>query len=62
MPDSSQITSNPQAQTANAQGVLPDGGVEGNCPLWDGHVVDATIPPVSTSSQSLPWVHPVSLP
>jgi hypothetical protein len=22
------------------------GGGEGNCPLWDGHIVDATFPPV----------------
>ena len=52
MPDSSQITSNPLAQTANAQGVLPDGVVEGNCPLWDGHIIDAPFPLVSTSPQA----------
>ena len=22
------------------------GGGEGNCPLWDGHIIDATFPPV----------------
>jgi DNA-binding winged helix-turn-helix (wHTH) protein len=22
------------------------GGVEGNCPLWDGHIIDATFPPL----------------
>jgi hypothetical protein len=21
-------------------------GGEGNCPLWDGHIIDATFPPV----------------
>jgi hypothetical protein len=21
-------------------------GSEGNCPLWDGHIIDATFPPV----------------
>jgi hypothetical protein len=62
MADSNQITSNLLAQTANPQGVLPDGGVEGSCPLWDGHIIDAIFPPVSTSPQSLPCVHPVSLP
>jgi hypothetical protein len=58
MADSNQITSNPLAQTANPQGVLPDGaggpvplgdrefagGGEGSCPLWDGHIIDATFP------------------
>jgi hypothetical protein len=60
MADSYQITSNSLAQTANPQRVLPDGagrpvplgdrefagGGEGNCPLWDGHIIDATFPPV----------------
>ena len=58
MADSNHITSNPLAQTANPQRVLPDeagrpiplgdrefaGGGEGNCPLWDGHVIDANFP------------------
>ena len=58
MADSNQNTSNPLGQTANPQGVLPDaagrpvplvdrdfaGGGEGNCPLWDGHIIDATFP------------------
>jgi hypothetical protein len=58
MADSNQITSNPLAQTANPQHVLPDGagrpvplgdrefpgGGEDNCPLWDGHIIDATFP------------------
>jgi hypothetical protein len=63
MADSNQITSNPVAQTANPESVLPDGtsgiisgrpvplddrelagGDEGNCPLWDGHIIDATFP------------------
>jgi hypothetical protein len=57
MADSNHITSNPLAQTANPQRVLPDdtpgiipicrnaaGGGEGNCPLWDGHIIDATFP------------------
>jgi hypothetical protein len=58
MADSNQITSNLLAQTANPQRVLPDGagppvplgdrefagGGEGNCPLWDGHIIDATLP------------------
>jgi hypothetical protein len=57
MADSKQIFSNPQ--TANPLRVLPDGagrpvplgdpgfagGGEGNCPLWDGHIIDATFPP-----------------
>ena len=60
MADSNHITSTPLAQTANPQRVLPDGegrpiplgdrelarGGEGNCPLWDGHIIDATYPPV----------------
>ena len=60
MTDSNQVTSNPLAQTANPQRVLPDGagrpvplgdrefagGDEGNCPLWDGHIIDATFPMV----------------
>ena len=58
MADSNQITSNPLAQTANPQRVLPygagrlvplgdrefAGSGEGNCPLWDGHIIDATFP------------------
>jgi hypothetical protein len=69
MPDTDQIGSNPLAQTAIPQRVLPDvtsginsgwlvplfvlcgdrefaGGGEDNCPLWDGHIIDATAPPV----------------
>jgi hypothetical protein len=66
MADSNHITSNPVAQTANPQCVLPDGtsGIvsfgpytapisrktagdgEGNCSLWDGHIIDATFPMV----------------
>ncbi|HEY3657793.1 MAG TPA: hypothetical protein VGL34_22695 [Steroidobacteraceae bacterium] len=56
MADSNQITSNPLAQTANPEHALPDGagrpvplgdlefGGEGNCLLWDGHIIDATFP------------------
>jgi hypothetical protein len=57
MADSNQITSNRPAQTANPQRVPPDGtsgiipicrntagGGEGNCPLWDGQIIDATFP------------------
>jgi len=60
MADSKQNTSNPPAQTASPQRVLPDcagrpvplgdrefaGGAEGNCPLWYGHIIDATFPVV----------------
>jgi hypothetical protein len=59
MAGSNQISSDPLAQTANPQCVLPDGagrpvplgdreftGGEGNCPLWDGHIIDAAFPPV----------------
>ena len=60
MAGSNQITSNLLAQTANPQAVLPDGagrpaplgdrevagGGEGNCPLWYGHIIDATFPVV----------------
>jgi hypothetical protein len=77
MPDTNQIGSNPPAQTANPQRVLPDvasginsgrrvpllvpgadregdhegdrefaGDGEDNCPLGDGHIIDATVPPV----------------
>ena len=60
MADSNQITSNLPAQTANPQRVVPDGagrpvalgdrefagGGEAKCPLWDGHIIDATFPPV----------------
>ena len=58
MADTDRLTSNPQARTADPQRVLPDGagrpvplddrklagGGEGNCPLWDGHIIDATFP------------------
>ena len=58
MADRKQNTSNPPGQTANPQRVLPDGagppvplgdrefagGGEGNCPLWYGHIIDATFP------------------
>ena len=57
MADSNQITSNPLAQTANPQRVSDGagrpvplgeresaGGGEGNCPLWYGHIIDATFP------------------
>ena len=58
MTDSNQITSNLLGQTADPQRALPDGaglpvpwgdresagGGEGNCPLWDGHIIDATFP------------------
>jgi len=60
MADNNQITSNPPAQTAKPQRVLPDGGShfarsrtdmskycgggDGNCLLWDGHIIDATFP------------------
>jgi len=58
MADSNHTTSIPLAQTANPQRVLPDGagrhvplgdrevagGGEGHCPLWHGHIVDATFP------------------
>ena len=62
MADSKQIPSNPPGQPANPQRVLPDGAGrpvptsdrefaadgdgEGNCPLWYGHIIDATFPPV----------------
>jgi hypothetical protein len=57
MTDSDKITSNPPAETTNSQRVLPDdtsgtahageiGGGEGNCPLWYGHIIDATFPPM----------------
>ena len=60
MAGSNQNTSNPPGQTANPQGALPDGaerpgplgdhefagGGEGNCPLWYGHIIDATFPVV----------------
>jgi hypothetical protein len=58
MADSDHIISTPPAQTANPQRLLPDGtgqpaplgdrelagGGEGNCPLWDGHSIDAIFP------------------
>jgi hypothetical protein len=59
MADNYQPTSKPIAQTADPQRVFPDGtpGIiaasicrgtpgdgEGNCPLWDGHIIDATFP------------------
>jgi hypothetical protein len=57
MADSDHI-SNPLAPRANPQRVSPDGtaqpvplgdrklagGGEGNCPLWDGHIIDAIFP------------------
>jgi hypothetical protein len=60
MADSNQITLNPVVQTADPQRVLPEGTGrpvplsdrefagrgEGNCPLWEGHIIDATFPPV----------------
>jgi hypothetical protein len=56
MANGDQHISNPLAQTATFQRVFPDGtsgiissgggGGEDNCPLWDGHIIDATIPPV----------------
>jgi hypothetical protein len=75
MADSNHPTSNPPAQTANPQRVLPDGagrpvplgdrefagGGEGNCPLWYGNVIDATFPLVNVP-RCPPCVHPVSLP
>ena len=75
MTDSKQIRVNPLAQTANPRRVLPDdtsgiipicrntaGGGEGKCPLWDGHIIDATFPLVLTWPAGPPCVHPVSLP
>jgi hypothetical protein len=62
MADSNHVISNPLAQTANLERVLPDGAGlpvplpvpladgefavdgEGNCPLWYGHIIDATFP------------------
>jgi hypothetical protein len=59
MADNYQPTSKSIAQTADPQRVLPDGtsGIipicrnpagggegEGNCPLWDGHIIDASFP------------------
>jgi hypothetical protein len=58
MADSDHVISNPLAQRANPQRVSPDGagqpvplgdrefagGGEGNCPLWDGHIIDAIFP------------------
>jgi hypothetical protein len=39
---------NPPAPTATPPRVLPepspDGDSEGNCPLWNGHIIDATFP------------------
>jgi hypothetical protein len=46
------IASNPLEQAANPEGVLPggDSGVisvcEGHRPVWDCHLINATIPPV----------------
>ena len=54
MADSEHLASNPPAQTAIPQHeqaerpvplrdhIASDGG--GNCPLWDGHIIDATFP------------------
>jgi hypothetical protein len=58
MADNDQLTSKPIARTADAQRVSPDGpgqpvpsgdrelagDGEGNCPLWDAHIIDATFP------------------
>jgi hypothetical protein len=56
MADTDHITSNSPAQTPIPQRALPDGqvpddrefagGGEGNCPLWDGQIIDAIFPPV----------------
>ena len=57
MSDSDLPASNPLAQAATPRRVLPDGtsGIisrstaaegESNCPLWDGHIIDATFPSV----------------
>jgi len=54
MADSDPVASNPPAQTASPQRVSPlasrstaaGGEGENNCPLWDGHIIDATFPPV----------------
>jgi hypothetical protein len=51
MAASNDIASNPLEQTANPQGVLPDGsgvisGGEGHRPVWDGHIINATLPPL----------------
>ena len=57
MAESKHISSNPLEQTANSQRTLPDGSgraplgdqecaddAECRCPLWDGYIIDVTIP------------------
>jgi hypothetical protein len=60
------------APPANPQRVSPDatsdnssfgpyrplGGGEGHCPLWDGHIIDATLPLAGTCPQSPRCIHP----
>jgi len=54
MADSDPVALNLPAQTASPQRVSSlasrstDRGGEGesNCPLWDGHIIDAIFPPV----------------
>jgi len=65
MADSDHVISNPPAQKANPQRVSPDrtgqpvplgdrelAGGEGNCPLWDGHIIDAIFPLLRTCPRS----------
>ena len=68
MADSNETTSIPPARAANPQRVLPDGagrpiplgdrelagGGEGNCPLWDGHIIDAPFPLCEDARRALP--------
>ena len=57
MAESKHISSNLLKQTVNPQRALPDGSGrpplgdrecaddgEGRCPLWDGYIIDVTIP------------------
>ena len=58
MADRNKITLNPVVQTADPRRELPDstseiiricrntaaGGGDDHCPLWDGHIIDATFP------------------
>jgi hypothetical protein len=58
--DCDEIAVTPPTRAANPQRLVPDGtsatiafgpykvaaGGEGNCPLWDGQIIDATFPPV----------------
>jgi hypothetical protein len=52
MAASNYIVSNPLEQAANPEGALPDGGSgvisggEGRRPVWNGHIINATFPPV----------------